>query len=346
MPDIFKPRLAYGPFEYPWAYEGWEQANLSHWLPFEVNMSSDCQDFKNMTEQDRYLIGSILRSFTINEIIVGNEYWSNIVGRKFPKPEIQLLAAAFSNAESIHQVAYSYLEETLGIADYTAFLKDEAAKAKIDMMINITTKNRSELALSIAVFSGFVEGINLFSSFITLLNYSRFNKMKGLSTIISWSIMDENSHSNYGCKLFRTIIEENPEIMNDEFKKKIYDAARLSIELEDNFLNQAFKMGNPEGLELQDVKQFLRHRANIKLEQLGLKKNWKNLNQEALQRLSWFDVVSNSNLGHQDFFSGRVTTYMKVSNQQNWDKIWDDVDANKNKITNELDITKELGAAE
>jgi len=342
MLDIFKPRIAYGPFEYQWAYDAFELQNLSHWLPFEVNMSGDVNDFKRMDEKDKSLIGSVLKSFTINEVFVGNDYWSRIA-KIFKKQELALMANAFSNAEGIHSVSYAYLDESLGLLDYNAFLKDPTAKAKIDRMMDTKFKTREDIALSIAIFSAFVEGVNLYSSFLILLNYSRFNTMKGLSQIISWSIMDEALHSSTGCKLFRTIIEENPQLWTDDFKKKIYDAARVTIELEDDFLTQAFSLGNVEGLTLADVKVFIRHRCNLKLEELGLKKNWKNLDQEALKRLAWYDVASNSNLGHQDFFAGRVTTYSKVSTDQNWDKIWDETD----KQNNFKNTTKDLeGAAE
>jgi ribonucleoside-diphosphate reductase beta chain len=176
------------------------------------------------------------------------------------------------------------------------------------------------LALSLAIFSAFNEGVNLFSSFAVLLSFSKRNLLKGVGQIIAFSVADEALHSNAGCELFRILIKENPEIFTDEFKKQLYDAARLTVELEDDFLHQAFSKGEIEGLSLYDMKQFIRHRANLKLEQLGLKKNWKNLDKEALDRMLWFDAFANPNLSHTDFFSARVNSYSK--GQQNWEEIW------------------------
>jgi ribonucleoside-diphosphate reductase beta chain len=130
--------------------------------------------------------------------------------------------------------------------------------------------------------------------------------MKGLGQIIAFSIKDESLHSDAGCWLFRTLIQENPEIFNDELKKDLYDAARLTIELEDNFIDKAFELGPIEGLTAEDMKAFIRHRANTKLADIGLKSNWKNIDKEAIARMEWFSVLS-SGVSH----ASRVTDYSK-----------------------------------
>lgn len=319
--NILEPRLTYGPFEYPQFYEFYKKQQSVHWLIDEINLSSDVNDWKMLlSETEKHLIGSILKGFTQTEVVVGNDYWGSVIIKRFKKPEIQMMAACFASFEAIHADSYSTLEETLGIQDYESFLKEPAAKAKIDRMMARKTKTKEELALSVAIFSAFNEGVNLFSSFAVLLSFSRRNLLKGIAQIIAFSIADESLHSNAGCELFKVLIKENPEMFNDVMKKTIYDAARLTIELEDSFLEQAFSKGSIEGLSLHDMKQFIRHRANMKLEQLGLKKNWKNVDKEAIDRMAWFDILSNNNLSHADFFAGRVSNYAK--GLQNWEEIW------------------------
>jgi ribonucleoside-diphosphate reductase beta chain len=318
--SILTPRIEYGPFEYPIFYEFWEKQQAAHWLHTEISMSSDINDWKTiLTEPEKHLIGSILKGFTQSEIFIGNDYW-NKVARNFKKPEIQMMAATFSAFESIHAVSYSYLEESLGIENYKSFLEEPTAKSKIERLMNTKGKSKEEIALSLAIFSAFNEGVNLFSSFAVLLNFSRFNKLKGVGQIISFSIADEALHSKAGIQLFKILTEEYPEILSKEFKEKIYEAARLTIELEDRFLDQAFKLGDIEGLSLNDMKNFIRNRCNEKLEEMGFSKNWKNINKESLDRMQWFNVLSNSNLSHQDFFSGRPSQYSK--GQQNWDEVF------------------------
>ena len=221
-----------------------------------------------------------------------------------------MMAATFSAFESIHAVSYAYLNQSLGLEDFSAFLHESTAKAKIDRLMSTKGKSKREIARSLAIFSAFNEGVNLFSSFAILLNFSRFNKMKGLGQIIAFSIKDESLHSDAGCWLFRTFVSENPDIWDDSLKKDIYEAARITVELEDAFIDKAFELGSIEGLDPKDLKAFIRHRCNTKLEDLGLKKNWKNIDQDALRRMEWFDVMS-AGVNHADFFAQRVTDYSR-----------------------------------
>jgi ribonucleoside-diphosphate reductase beta chain len=115
---------------------------------------------------------------------------------------------------------------------------------------------------------------------------------------------------------------EYPDIMTDELKKSIYQAARDTIDLEDNFIDKTFTLGPIEGLDPRDLKQFIRHRGNTKLQDLGLKKNWKNIDKDALERFSWFDVLS-SGVSHADFFASRVSDYSKGNSD--FTGVWDDI---------------------
>lgn len=317
---LLDPRITYSPFEYEQAYKYWELQQQSHWLHTEVSMASDINDWKtNLTLMEKNVIGNILKGFTQSEVFI-QEYWGSLISSWFKKPEIQMMAATFSAFESIHAVSYAYLNQSLGLEDFSAFLHEPTAKAKIDRLINTKGKTKEEIAKSLAIFSAFNEGVNLFSSFAVLLNFSRFNKMKGLGQIIAFSIKDESLHSEAGCWLFRTLLSEYPDIFTDELKKDIYDAARTTVELEDAFIDKAFELGPIDGLNPSDLKNFIRYRTNTKLNDLGLKKNWKNIDKDSLERMSWFDTMS-AGVSHSDFFASRVDSYAKGTHD--WEKIWE-----------------------
>lgn len=318
--SLLTPRATYAPFEYEQAYKYWELQQQSHWLHSEISMASDINDWKlNLSETEKNVVGHILKGFTQSEVFI-QEYWSQMVAKWFKKPEIQMMAASFASMESVHAVSYAYLNQSLGLEDFSAFLHEPTAKAKIDRLIETKGKSKEEIARSLAIFSGFNEGVNLFSSFAVLLNFSRFNKMKGLGQIIAFSIKDEALHSEAGCWLFRTLVSEFPDIMTDDLKKQIYQAARDTIELEDAFIDKAFEMGPIEGIDSADLKAFIRHRANTKLNDLGMKKkNWTNINKDALERMIWFDTLSGG-VSHSDFFSSRISDYAK--GQHDWTTIW------------------------
>jgi ribonucleoside-diphosphate reductase beta chain len=324
--SLLTPRPTYAPFEYPQAYKYWELQQQSHWLHTEVSMASDINDWKmNLSETEKNVIGHILKGFTQSEVFI-QEYWGQMVGKWFKKPEIQMMAATFSAFESIHAVAYAYLNQSLGLEDFDSFLHEPTAKAKIDRLITTKGKSKEEIARSLAIFSAFNEGVSLFSSFAVLLNFSRFNKLKGVGQMIAFSIKDESLHSDAGCWLFRTLVEESPDILTDELKENIYNAARLTVELEDNFITKAFEQGPVEGIDAHDLKNFIRFRTNTKLGDLGLKKIWKNLDKQALERMSWFDIMS-AGVAHADFFAVRVSDYAKGT--MDFSNIWEDNEQTK-----------------
>ncbi len=303
-------RLVYAPFEYDQAYEYWLTQQQAHWLHTEISMAGDIQDWTlSLSLSEKNVIGSILKGFTQTEVIV-NDYWSRRVSKWFPKPEIVMMASAFANMETIHAKAYAYLNESLGLDNFSAFLEEPTTKAKIDSLIDSTGNNIREIAQSLAVFSGFAEGVQLFSSFAILMNFSRWNKLKGVGQIVAFSVKDESLHSEAGCWLFRQLVKEYPELWDKELKQQIYDAARNTIKLEDEFIDKAFELGAIEGLDPYDLKQFIRFRCNTKLSDLGLGSNWKNINADSLEKLSWFDYLT-TGVEHQDFFAGRVSSYSK-----------------------------------
>lgn len=317
---LLDTRIAYAPFEYQWAYDYWERQAQAHWLHSEISLEGDIKNWKSdLSEKEKNLIGCVLKGFTQSEIII-SDYWSNKVATYFKKPELALMCQTFSSFENIHTVSYAYLNQSLGLEDFDAFLYEPSIKAKIDRLIETKGKSKIDIAKSLAIFSAFAEGLQLFSSFSILLNFSRFNKMKGLGQIISFSIRDESLHSEAGCKLFRTFISEYPEIWTDDLKKEIYEAARIAVQMECAFIDKCFELGDVEGLAKEDLKNYIKYRANTKLQDLTLKSNWKNINKESIDKMMWFDILASAP-EHADFFSGRVTEYSKSN--INWDVMYD-----------------------
>ena len=165
---------------------------------------------------------------------------------------------------------------------------------------------KETIAKTLAVYSAFTEGLQLFSSFAILLNFPRFGKMKGMGQIVTYSIRDESMHVEAMTKLFREFIQENIQIWTDDFKKEIYQICREMVELEDRFLDLVFEMGDIDGLTKKEMQQYIRYIADRRLLQLGLKPNY-NVKDNPL---NWLDDVLG--VEHQNFFEGRATTYMKA----------------------------------
>ncbi|MBT6312150.1 MAG: ribonucleotide-diphosphate reductase subunit beta, partial [Alphaproteobacteria bacterium] len=234
----------------------------------------------------------------------------------FEPTEVQMMLAAFSNTETIHIAAYSHLLDTIGMPEieYSAFLHYKEMKDKYDYMQQFGVKTPRDIALTLAVFGGFTEGLQLFASFAMLLNFPRFNKMKGMGQIVAWSARDETLHADSVIRLFRTFIREYPEA-NVGLEGELRHALRTIVEHEDAFIDLSFSLGAIQGLEAEDVKQYIRYIGDWRLSQLGYDAEYG----VARNPLPWMDEMLNG-LEHANFFENRATEYSKAATQGSWDE--------------------------
>ncbi len=315
MPQkLFTERPFFKPFEYPKYFDYFKKQNQAHWLPTEVPMEDDITDYRyKLTEPEKNLITQILRFFTQGDIEVNANYNTSLIPA-FPKPEIKMMLSAFAAMESTHVWAYSYLNDSLGLpeSEYSAFLNYESMKRKYDFIQQFDVKNMEELAINLAVFGGFLEGVSLFASFAVLMNFPRLGKMKGVGQIVTWSARDESLHSEGVCALFRDVVEEHPAIWTEEFRQKIYGLCDKIVQLEDGFIDTCFLMGAVPGLAPEDVKKYIRFIADKRLQQLGLEKRYNEPNS-----LPWMDVMMNAK-EHANFFESRATEYAKGGVVSDW----------------------------
>ncbi len=312
-------RNSFKPFHYPWAYDAWLKHEQSHWMHTEVPMLEDVKDWKNkLNNNEKHFLTNILRFFTQGDVDVAGGYVKNYLPY-FPQPEIRMMLTGFAAREALHVAAYSHLIETLGMPEstYNEFLQYEEMRAKHDYFLSIAGQDASTIAQQIAAFSAFTEGMQLFSSFIMLLNFPRHGKMKGMGQIITWSIVDETIHAESMIKLFRTFIEENRDIWNDQLKGEIYSIAEKMVELEDKFIDLSFSMGAMEGLNAEDVKRYIRYICDRRLISLGLKGIFK----VKKNPLPWVEEMINAPT-HTNFFENRATDYAKGALTGDWSDVW------------------------
>jgi ribonucleoside-diphosphate reductase beta chain len=178
---------------------------------------------------------------------------------------------------------------------------------------------KEDIAITLAVFGAFTEGLQLFASFAILLNFPRFNKMKGMGQIVTWSVRDETLHTNSIITLFKTFITENPEVWTEKLRSELYEACATIVHFEDAFIDLAFEVGGVEGLTAREVKQYIRYIADRRLLQLGLKEIYlveKN-------PLGWLDEILNA-VEHVNFFENRATEYSRASTGGTWEEVFSD----------------------
>lgn len=314
--SLLEERAVYKPFRYPWAYEAWLLQQQVHWLPEEVPLAEDVKDWQyRLSKGEKHLLTQIFRFFTQSDIEVNNCYMKHYT-KVFKPTEVQMMLGAFSNMETIHIAAYSHLLDTIGMpeTEYSAFLEYKEMKDKYDYMQQFGTDNIRDVAVTLATFGAFTEGLQLFASFAMLMNFPRFNKMKGMGQIVTWSVRDETLHCENIIRLFHTLCEEE-NLWDDEMKQTLAKICADIVHHEDAFVDLAFEAGDVEGLVADDIKQYIRYIADRRLIQLGMDAMY----QIDKNPLPWLDSMLNA-VEHTNFFENRATEYSKAATQGSWDE--------------------------
>lgn len=310
------------PLAYPWAFDGYLAMQKMHWLPDEIPLHEDVSDWNDrLTEGEKSLLTQLFRFFTQADVDVASGYRGRYQPAFGGHPEVAMMLSAFATSEANHVHSYSLLLDTIGIpeAEYKAFQNYKEMRDKHEYMFgkhNDDLDEKQALALDMAIFSAFGEGMQLFSSFAMLLNFQRRGLMKGMGTVVEWSIKDESHHVEFMVKLFHQFIRENPYIWTDAFKARIYQAARDMVSLEDRFIELAFEAGENEGITVSEVKEYVRFIADRRLNQLGLKSNY------GVEKnpFPWLEEILALRV-HANFFEGRATEYRK-GGVEGWEDVW------------------------
>jgi len=329
---LFTERIPYKPFEYPEYYtEGWLKQAQAFWLHTEIPMSGDVKDWnEKLTPEEKNLVGNILLGFAQTECAV-SDYWTQKVVSWFPKHEIQQMAMMFGSQETIHAVAYSYLNETLGLEDYEAFLHEPATAARFDNLVAYNGKDPVGIGKSLAVFSAFAEGVSLYSAFAVLYSFQMRNLLKGIGQQMKWSVRDESLHSKMGCQLFRHMCSQIPGLKT-ECEPHIFEAALTMHNAEMTYISKIFEMGDIDGITKYDLCHFIKKRVGDKLAELGYTtkkyqekdgplRDFTFYDQKSIDKMAWFDHLTGGHT-HTDFFAIRPTDYSKANEGEDFEDVW------------------------
>lgn len=313
----------YKPMKYPWAYDAWLMQQRVHWLPEEVPLHDDVADWNGkLTPAEKNLLTHIFRFFTQADVEVANCYNRHYM-KVFKPTEVLMMLSAFSNIETIHIAAYSHLLDTIGMpeTEYQAFLHYKEMKDKYDYMQSFSVDSKFEIAVTLAAFGAFTEGLQLFASFAILLNFPRHNKMKGMGQIVTWSVRDETLHCVSIIRLLRTFARENPEVDTPALRARIRNVCREIVTHEDAFIDLAFEQGGIEGLTADETKRYIRYIADRRLVHLGMRPEY------GIEKnpLPWLDDMLNA-VEHMNFFEGRATEYSRAATRGSWEEAFVGID--------------------
>lgn len=316
MPDMFRERVHYKPFEYPHLASYVDAIQQSYWIVSEYNFSSDIQDFRSILEpHEKEAVRRCMLAISQVEVAVKN-FWGRI-GERILKPEIQEVGAVFSDSEVRHSRAYSHLLEILGLnAEFEKVLEVPAIKKRVEYAQKALAKSRTDsnkdYLESVLLFSLFIENVSLFSQFLII---SQMNKeksvLKGMSNVIAATSLEEQIHNDFGCEIVNEIRKENPEWFDDDLSERIQKLVWQAFEAEKAIIDWIFEEGEFGYLSKDEAIEYIKNRFNKGLEQAGFQKVF-NVDEKKLERTTWFDL-QNQTTTHVDFFSKRPVNYTKFS---------------------------------
>ena len=337
--SLLEARKTYKPFEYPWAYDFWKRQQQIHWMAEEVPLGEDCRDWaQNLSDHERNLLTQIFRFFTQADIEVQDCYHDKYA-RVFKPTEIKMMLAAFSNMETVHIAAYSHLLDTIGMpeSEYGMFLEYQEMRDKHEYLKNFGVDSDEDIARTLAMFGGFTEGLQLFASFAMLMNFPRFNKMKGMGQIVTWSIRDESLHCEGITRLFHTFVQERG-CLTKAVKEDIIDCCQKTVRLEDAFVDLAFEQGPVPGMSAKEIKKYIRYIADWRLGQLGLPEIYMIEDHP----LPWLTPLLNG-VEHANFFETRATEYSKGATRGDWNSVWANFDQRRKAKANDSGVPALIG---
>lgn len=310
-PRITQPKTAYT-FDYPAAKEFAETQMDVYWLPTEIAVEKDVQDLRaNMTESEAHGVVTVLKLFTLYELIVGNEYWGEKIKKAFPRPDIEFMATTFGFVEiGIHARFYNKVNEAMMLDTdefYDSYKNDPVLSERIDF-VNSVADDTNNLPLAVAAFS-MLEGAVLYSSFAFLKHFQSDgkNKLVNVCRGINFSVRDENLHATAGAWLYKTLIEEMG-LDSEELEQLHKDISAVAIKIashEDRIIDMIFDKGDIEGINAADLRTFVRSRINLCLDNLGIEKIFEVTDNPVAE---WFYDSINSYQMH-DFFTGVGSEY-------------------------------------
>jgi len=293
-----------------------DEHERGHWIPEEMDMRIDCEQWKNGTisEEEKAFIKNILRLFTQSDTDVCASYVNRLLPI-FKNADARIMLLSFAARETTHMKAYKRLNDTLGYdseAFMSEFLSFKEMKDKHDFMIEESPLgNPSEIALYLAK-QVLMEGVNLFGMFAMLLSFSQEGKLPGTVSGNQWSIGDESVHVNGLTTLFNLYLEENPSVINNHFKAIIYETARKVVALEDEFITLTYKVGKNNNATEESVKAYVRYVCDYRMQQMGLKPQF-GIKENPLP---WIDLITSNTFAN--FFEATSVQYSKNSMSGEW----------------------------
>lgn len=315
------------PMRHMFAWEAYMAGNANHWLPTEISMQRDIEQWKSTTvlsADERQAFETVLGFFTTADSIAANNVVLALY-KHITSPECRMYLLRQGYEEAIHTHAYQYIVESLQMDEsriFNMYREVESIYNKDNMVLALnegifdsnfktgTFENDQKFLENLCVFSLILEGIFFYSSFAVMFGFQRQNKLTGSAEQIQYIMRDESQHLNFGINMINTIKEEQPELWTPAFQQHIIDLVKRAVVLEYTFATEVFPRGI-FGMNAEGFKQYIEHIADRRLAKVNLPAQYNVENP-----FQWMSEAIDLNK-EKNFFETRVTEY-KTGGTLNW----------------------------
>lgn len=310
------------PLKYKWAWEHYVNGCANHWMPTEVPMNRDIEQWKSnvLTEDERLVIKRNLGFFATAESLVANnlvlaifKYITNAECRQY------LLRQAFE--EAIHSHTFLYIVDSLGLDEqeiFNMYREIPAIQRKDDFEMELTRslsegnidtntlQGKQDFVKNLIGYYIIMEGIFFYSGFAMVLSLQRRNLMSGIGEQFQYILRDETIHLNFGIDLINGIKAENPELWTADFQKSLIEQVREAVDLEIAYAHDCLPRGIL-GLNAGLFVDYVQYIADRRLERIGLPIQYR-----AINPFPWMSETMDLQK-EKNFFETRVTEYQSAS---------------------------------
>jgi ribonucleoside-diphosphate reductase beta chain len=271
------------PMKYKWAYDLYNQAVRNSWFPHEIALGEDLADWKAMTTDEKFAVQFLMSFFNPAELIV-NRTLALGVYPYLKSPECHLYLARQMFEEANHCVSFEYVLETFPIDRskvYDTHLELPSMRAKeafIDRFLSRmsettldmnSVEGKKDFIRNLVAYNIVMEGIWFYSGFMVALSFRQRNQLRNFGSMITWVLRDESLHLKFGIQLVHTVLEENADLLTEEFANEIRNIIIEGVGLEVSYNKDMFPKGIL-GLNADYVNQYVQYVADRRLEELGL----------------------------------------------------------------------------
>ncbi len=271
----------YDLIKYPKFYELYDQQLNFFWRPQEVSLVKDIGDYKNLSDEERFVVDSNLKFQTMTDSMLSRSIHELM--QYVTNSELEICMNTWSFFETLHSNSYTYILQNVypnATQFFDSILQDDqivkrakAISKKYDELLGDPTDIKQKI-FDAVLATQITEGLIFYVSFACSFYFGYRGKMEGNAKIIKFISRDENLHVAITQNIMK-YWESSEEGFRDILKSnedKVYAAYEIAVNAEKDWADYLFSSGNLVGLTSESLKKYIEWLANNRLTSMGYKK--------------------------------------------------------------------------